>query len=425
MIYYNVNLERNGKWILVGSIRGENSQDAYFSYARSYLDDPSSMPISISLPLQKESFSPIQTKTFFDGLLPEGFTRRALATQMRTDEEDYLPILFGLGCECLGAIRISSGGEEEEASYRALSIEDVKALAVEGASKSTELVLQSHLSLTGASGKVGLYYDERNKRWFLPIGTAPSTHIVKQSHIRLNDIVANEQLCERTAFHLGIDVPESFIINTGTMQEREVLFAVRRYDRLISDQLPRIQGFPVPFRLHQEDMAQALGITAACKYEKDPSQGYMTRMFDLLRRVSANPIEDQLKLWDRIVFCWMIGNTDGHLKNYSLLYSPDLSEIRLAPAYDLVSTCVYSGGTKKLAFSIGGEMDIRKVTEESFRQAAKDARIGERMAMNRLREIKDRFRDALQSATNELVQEGYVRADDLSERILAGFITAV
>ena len=74
---------------------------------------------------------------------------------------------------------------------------------------------RSHLSLTGASGKVGLYYDAAGKQWYLPKGTAPSTHIVKQSHVRLDGIVTNEQLSMMTAAKCGIDVPESFIYNTA------------------------------------------------------------------------------------------------------------------------------------------------------------------------------------------------------------------
>ena len=48
--------------------------------------------------------------------------------------------------------------EEVPCSYEQLSLEQVRALAQEGATKSAELVTKSHLSLTGASGKVGLYY---------------------------------------------------------------------------------------------------------------------------------------------------------------------------------------------------------------------------------------------------------------------------
>lgn len=70
--------------------------------------------------------------------------------------------------------------------------------------------------------KTGLYYDNKDG-WYMPFGTAPSTHIVKQSHVRLSGIVANEQLCLRTAKILGIDVPESFIISVGTGEH--ILFA--------------------------------------------------------------------------------------------------------------------------------------------------------------------------------------------------------
>ena len=38
--------------------------------------------------------------------------------------------------------------------------------------------------MTGASGKVGLYFDDKEQKWYLPLGEAPSTHIVKQSHVR-------------------------------------------------------------------------------------------------------------------------------------------------------------------------------------------------------------------------------------------------
>ena len=95
-----------------------------------------------------------------------------------------------------------------------MSAEEVKRLAQEGATESAELVTKAHLSLTGASGKVGLYYDNEKDEWYLPYGDAPSTHIVKQSHVRLKNIVANEQLCLLTAKKLGIEVPESFIVKT-------------------------------------------------------------------------------------------------------------------------------------------------------------------------------------------------------------------
>ena len=83
--------------------------------------------------------------------------------------------------------------------------------ASEGATESAELVTKTHLSLTGA-------------------------HIVKQSHVRLKKIVAND--------------------------DEAVLFATKRYDRIFVADANVIDGLPVPRRLHQEDFAQALGIAA-------------------------------------------------------------------------------------------------------------------------------------------------------------------
>ena len=122
--------------------------------------------------------------------------------------------------------------EVVNADYQKLTIDEVSQLAREGAMETAELVTKSHLSLAGASGKVGLYYDENNKDWYLPKGAAPSTHIVKQSHVRLDGIVTNEQLCMMTAGNMGIEIPESFIVNVGDGRDEEVLLATKRENRL-------------------------------------------------------------------------------------------------------------------------------------------------------------------------------------------------
>ena len=413
-----VTIEKNGREIPVGVISGESSADACFCYAPDYLSQSDAVPVSVSLPLQEEAFSPARTKTFFEGLLPEGFTRRAVAEWMRADEDDYLAILYGLGQECLGAVRISRDEVGPQAAYEALSLEEVRALAAEGATRSAELVTKAHLSLTGASGKAGLYWDEASATWYLPIGTAPSTHIVKQSHIRLQRIVANEQLVQMTAKRLGIDVPESWIVNTGKGEDGEVLLATGRYDRLIPDRAERISGLPRPLRLHQEDIAQALGIPASVKYERSPEQAYLKRLFGLIRRVSSNPVEDQLKLWDRIVFTVLAGNTDAHIKNISLLYTPNLKGIRLAPAYDLVSTAVYESSTRDMAFSIGGVLRLDEIDRNALRRAAKEAGLGERMAMQRLERMREMFPAALSSSAEALTELGFPHVREMAQTVL-------
>lgn len=170
-----VYIEIEGKQTYVGLITGVSPQDAQFAYSDSYIAAgyPS---ISISLPISREPFSAEATKNFFEGLLPEGFARKSVANWIHASEDDYLTILSVLGAECLGALRITDNANDD-GDYKPLSIDDVKALAKGGVSKSTELITEAHLSLTGASGKVGLYYDEDRDMWYQPKGDALSVFL--------------------------------------------------------------------------------------------------------------------------------------------------------------------------------------------------------------------------------------------------------
>ena len=417
MKQYFVTMELSGQQVPVGTLTSEDGTEAVFRYDSDYLSRSRIRPISLSLPLREEPFTPAETRRYFEGLLPEGFTRRSVAQWMHTAENDYLGILHGLGRECLGAVRISEAKELFCASYDKLGLEDVRRLAGEGAVKSAELVVDAHLSLTGASGKVGLYYDRGNDEWYLPRGTAPSTHIVKQSHVRLGGIVVNEQLALLAAQNCGLKTSSGFIINVGAGNDAEILLASERYDRIFTDTPAVTDGLPVPLRLHQEDFAQAMGISSAEKYEQ-PGQGYMAKMFRLLREYAQKPIEDMLGLWDTIVFHWLIGNTDGHLKNFSLLYAPDMGGISLAPAYDIVSTAVYPSCTRGMAFAIGGGRTLDEITRGSFRLAAHEVGLGEHMAMSRFDDLCEKFPSALRTAAETLSAAGLPGCETLRDRIL-------
>ena len=413
---YNVFVEIRGKQIRVGKIEGSSYEDACFSYDEDYLSE-NGKAVSISLPLQVKPFSPEKTRIFFDGLLPEGFLRRTIATNMHFDENDYLSILYNLGRECIGAIRIDENDREEKSGYERITSKQVEELAAEGTTKSTEIVIKTHLSLTGASGKVGLYYDDKEKKWYLPYGLAPSTHIVKQSHIRLDGIVTNEQLSMLAASKCGISVPESFIINVGKGIDSEVLFATKRFDRITDETSDLIDGLKRPFRIHQEDFAQAMGIASFEKYETE-GQNYAEKMFEMIRNYASNPMEDQLALWNRIVFNYALGNTDAHIKNYSLLYDSDMERVRLAPAYDMLSTVIYESATRNISFNIGGKINLDRIDENDFRILASKVGLGEKTAMDNYQKVLNLFEKAVKEAAEELQEIGFENAGSIAERIL-------
>ncbi len=410
-----VRLEIKGKFVELGKLLCEGANKARFVYNDKYLAQVYAVPISVNLPLQEEPFSYEKTEIYFEGLLPEGFTRRSVAQWLKVNEDDYLEILQGLGAECLGAVQVIDKDYKEASHYEKLSVTEVKKLAKEGVTKTASLMMETHLSLAGASGKTGLYYD--GKKWYLPKGLAASTHIVKQSHVRLKHIVANEQLCLLTAKKLGIKTVDSFILNLGEGTEGDILFATKRYDRSVDNTKQIFDGLPCPLRLHQEDFAQALGIDSKNKYEQD-NDSYLPKLFSLLRAVSSNPLEDIQELWKRIIFNYIVGNNDGHIKNYSLLYSDDLKSIRLAPAYDIISTTVYEQGSKNLSMAFGSESRIDKVSMDDILQAAQEAGIGKVFAKNMFETMKENFAKALRESALELQQEGFSEVKSLSGKIL-------
>ncbi len=178
-----------------------------------------------------------------------------------------------------------------------------------------------------------------------------------------------------------------------------------------------VSGLKRPYRLHQEDFAQAMGIPAADKYEPK-GKAYAKEMFDILRKYSADPLADQLQLWDRMIFSYILGNNDGHIKNYSLLYNEDMNALRLAPAYDIVCTTIYGESTREMSFNIGGTGRIDDVTKESFAGLAFEIGFGEKLALGRIEKIRDAFEAALRDSAKELQNSGFKKAVRMAEKIL-------
>ena len=82
-----VQIEINGFMIKAGTITGCNSTDAVFSYDTDYKSNSNYRPVSISLPFSKELFTAEETRNYFEGLLPESFTRKTIADSMHTDSD--------------------------------------------------------------------------------------------------------------------------------------------------------------------------------------------------------------------------------------------------------------------------------------------------------------------------------------------------
>src|SRR5947209_5418022 len=175
------------------------------------------------------------------------------------------------------------------------------------------------LVLAGAQAKTALLYS--NGRWGVPSGLAATSHILKPAVVGLDDHDLNEHLCLDAARRAGLIAARTRIAQFGG----ESAIVVDRYDR-------RHQGDQI-VRVHQEDLCQALAIPPARKYQSEGGPG-PTDIIRLLRRIMPARAA-RAAVWsfiDALAWNWIIGGTDAHAKNYSLLLAGD--QIRLAPLYD-------------------------------------------------------------------------------------------
>ncbi|MCP5179021.1 MAG: HipA domain-containing protein [Pseudomonadales bacterium] len=138
----------------------------------------------------------------------------------------------------------------------------------------------------------------------------------------------------------------------------------KRYDRKVDE------GGTI-HRLHQKDFCQALAIPSEIKYQAEGGPG-LKDCFALLRFASSSPVVDLRELLNAIFFNLLIGNTDAHTKNYSLLYGRD-GKARLAPLYDLVCTVYYPEIENRLAMEIGGEANPDLIYPKEIEVFAKEA----------------------------------------------------
>jgi serine/threonine-protein kinase HipA len=305
--------------------------------------------LSISLPLLPAPFRHDRVHPFFDGLLPEGSARQIIAYDRHIDPSDTFDLLEAIGRDCAGAVVLVPADEmpsqpdptalvpltDEQVADRLKRLQ-TEPLGVDG---------RIRISLAGVQNKLVLSQLPAGG-WALPVDGLPSTHIFKRANPALPDMVVNEAFCLAIGRHLGIPVADTSILHIP-----EPILIVTRFDRLCHDD-GTIQ------RIHQEDLAQALSLDPGAKYEErtGPSFGKVARC--VKEQVGLAGLQ---RLLEVTLLNMAVGNADAHAKNFSLLHvSPE--DLRLAPAYDIMSTAYYEQADTHPAMFINDKQSIHDVT---------------------------------------------------------------
>jgi serine/threonine-protein kinase HipA len=382
---------------LAGHLIQDRDGRMAFKYAEGWLSSPMAIPLSHSLPLRKERFNRKECRGFFAGILPEADQRKTISRNLGISAENDVAMLEQIGGECAGAVTFITAGQTLPTSteeYRSLSSQELAEI-LRTLPRRPLLAGENgvRLSLAGAQNKIAVRVHDG--KIAIPLGGAPSTHILKPAVERFDGLVFNEFLCMTLAQTVGIPTAK---VEIGDVEGIDYLL-VERYDRSV---VPRISGGPEYLkREHQEDFCQALGIAPEYKYQKEGGPS-LKQCFALVRETSSAPVIDLQDLLDAVIHNYLIGNYDAHGKNFSLLYSGQtLSErrTRLSPFYDLASTVYYPELSEDMAMKIGGEYLSDRILPRHFEKLAEEAGLAKPMVKRRVPEVAEMILAKLTGAT--------------------------
>lgn len=341
----------------VGSLERTGPSRYRFAYSKDAIEGDRSDPmarLSASLPLREERFKPSESAPFFEGLLPEGAVRATVAGKLGLSEGNGFGMLTALGADCAGAVMVLPEDQPSvlaAVAPRPLSETKVGELLRDLPRDPLGVDVDPggvRLSLGGVQDKLILIRLPGGE-FAQPLGGMPSNCLLKPEHERFEGLAANEAFCMKVAAAAGNEVATTELLEFDGLN---CLYS-KRFDRTVD-----ADGATV--RLHQEDMCQALGLLPTQKYEAEGGPS-VASVIALLRRQRSSRIALDVNAFVRAVLTgFLLGNSDAHGKNFSLLYDP-ATGVRLAPLYDIVSTAVYGDLTPRLAMAIGGEADPSQI----------------------------------------------------------------
>ena len=347
--------------LIAGELAGEldlGGEEPRFCYGDDYLAGAPDLPLSVAFPVSVREAGGEPLRHWLEGLLPDDpDVISALCSEYGFGEDDRL-LLLGtpMGADCAGAVQVCppdrladlrAGRGGQEPIGEADIGEWLTAMEIEPAKRAYwSEDADSGFSIGGMQPKAALRRTADG--WAVPNGAVPSTHLVKASRDKWPHEAVVEHLTMETARRCGIAAARTEV---GWHGGREVI-VVERFDRTADG----------ASRIHQEDMCQALGHPPRRKYQRNSGPA-PEDIAEMLRQAGPDEAERNIgRFLEHLLYLWVVADTDGHAKNYSILHFGDGS-IHLSPMYDACSWLPYRKGkfVKKLqlAMKVGTDFSLK------------------------------------------------------------------
>lgn len=400
---------------IMGLIRRSRGGRLELVYDEEWRFRETAYPLSLSMPLVVAQHGHDRVEPWLWGLLPDNDAILSRWGQrFHVSPRNAFALLGMVGEDCPGAIqlvrpeRVDLVLENDDRKIEWLTKADIaERLRIlrmdQGAWRLDHDAGQ--FSLAGAQPKTALYFD--GQRWGVPYDSVPTTHILKPPLATLHGHTENEHLCLELAGGLGLNAVRTEVCSF----EGERAIVVERYDRYRSSGSVK--------RLHQEDMCQALGISPTRKYQNDGGPG-CAQLSNVIWTHSVEPMKDAWALAHATMLNWIIGGTDAHAKNYSMLIGPS-GRSRLSPLYDIASLLPYSRISRnlKMATKVGGEYRLGFVRSRHWERFASELRLPPAEVLEMGMTMARSLPDVLGTLIDETEGIGHPRLREMTDRISA------
>ena len=259
-------------------------------------------------------------------------------------------------------------------------------------------VIEKQTSLTGVQPKLSLHLTEHEGSKRLTIVGLWGDFIMKPQTEFYPQLPEVEDLTMHLAEVAKIDVVPHTLMR---MADGSLCYLTRRIDRTL-------KGEKIPM----EDLCQLTERQTEHKYKSSYEMIGKT-----ILRYSSVPKMDLTNFMDVLLFSWIMGNNDMHLKNFSL-FEPLENKPRLTPAYDMLNAAIINPRDKEeLALTLNGRKS--KIKANDFRKAATTLGLLDNVITNlfaKYKLLQDKFIAYIkESFISEELQEAYIQL--MSERI--------
>ncbi len=351
----------------IGTLTRVSGDRTLFAFNEDYIADENRPVLGLGFKDQLggliTEFKPTQTKVmpFFSNLLPEGHMRTYLAERAGVDPARDFFLLWVLGSDLPGAIKIRPADGEAWPPDAHDDTDD------DGHDRHESTL---RFSLAGVQLKFSAIHEARGGLT-IPAKGVGGSWIIKLPSREFAGVPENEYSMMTLARLIGMDVPALHLVDVDSIKnlpegigalEGQAL-AIQRFDRLEDGSA-----------VHIDDFAQVFGVYPLEKYKKASARNIAA----VIGIESGD--DDVAEFIRRLTFNTLIGNADMHLKNWSLIY-PDRRHAAFAPAYDFVSTIPYIPD-KKAALNFSRTKRFDEFSEDELSHLAAKALLPEKLVLD-------------------------------------------